>query len=81
MRTAVDVRLIPSGHWKPGVLTTAHPDKRFCGQVVVIVEGVCLPRSYVQSVLVHDDCPIALFDAAVEAGYFVRGGPARRASR
>ena len=74
MQSIVHVKLTPDDGLRPAVLTDEHASCCY-GQPVVLIDGETDPRGpgEVESVIAHADCPVALLDAAVSAGYFVRG--------
>jgi hypothetical protein len=73
MRAKVDIVLM---NWRRrrAFLTDEHPACRNGNTVVVIPEGFCLAND-VRCVGVRSNCPLALFDAAIESGFLVLGTP------
>lgn len=66
------VRLFPQGQWHRGILTDEiEPRLGPC----VIVKGKARWPRHVDCVAVFSSCPVALLDAAVEAGFWVVGQP------
>jgi hypothetical protein len=65
----VRVTLSPGGGWRPALLTIREK------QAVIFVRGVVRGPRNVECVRVFSDCPIELFDAAIERGYYIEGQP------
>lgn len=80
MNAAVDVRLryARGPKWQSGTLTDRHPHSGTCGGVALLIEGAAYPPREVAEVRIYHDCPLELLDAAVEAGYWVLGQPAKK---
>ncbi|MCX7428822.1 MAG: hypothetical protein NTW96_24750 [Planctomycetia bacterium] len=78
MHAPCDVRLPNSRDWLPATLTDEHSPMSGVPMVIVATDGKAHGPRTVDAVRITAACPVALFDAAVEVGFYVLGAPGRK---
>jgi hypothetical protein len=77
MHAPCEVRLDDSATWLPATLTTDHSPMSGVPMVVLAMDGKAHWPRTVDAVRITATCPVRLFDAAVEAGFYVLGCPGK----
>jgi hypothetical protein len=77
MHAPCEVRLTNITSWLPATLTDEHSPMSGVPLVIVATDGKAHGPRDIAAVRVTSACPVRLFDAAVEVGFYVLGAPGK----